>query len=47
MVSGSWRYDSESEHSIVWNEIEDVKRLVETYIGDKQLTISEKDAFSK
>ena len=41
------RYDSESEHSIVWNEIEDVKRLVETYIGDKQLTISEKDAFSK
>ena len=41
------RYDSESEHSIVWNEIEDVKRLVETYIGDKQLIISEKDVLGK
>jgi dTDP-4-dehydrorhamnose 3,5-epimerase len=40
-------YNPESEHSIVWNEIEDVKRLVETYIGDKQLTISEKDALGK
>ena len=41
------RYDLESEHSIVWNEIEDVKRLVETYIGDKQLIISEKDVLGK
>tara|TARA_Y100000034_G_scaffold100539_1_gene124008 strand:- start:41 stop:499 length:459 start_codon:yes stop_codon:yes gene_type:complete len=40
-------YDPESEHSIVWNEIEDVKRLVETYIGDKQLIISEKDVLGK
>ena len=45
LVSGE--YNPTSEHSIVWNEIEDVRRLVEIYTNGKDLIISEKDALGK
>ena len=45
LVSGE--YNPDSEHSIVWDEIEDVRRQVEIYTNGKDLIISEKDALGK
>ena len=36
-------YNTDSEHSIVWNTIEEVERIVNTYIKGQKLIISEKD----
>ena len=45
LVNGE--YNPDSEHSIVWHEIEDVRRQVEIYTNGKDLIISEKDALGK
>ena len=41
------KYNPISEHSMVWNKIGDVRRIVETYTNGKELIISEKDRLGK
>lgn len=40
-------YNPDSEHSIVWNSHEGLKELVESLIGNSELTISDKDKNGK
>ena len=40
-------YDPDSEHSIVWDSIPEVKDIVNKYLGGKKLCISEKDEVGK
>ena len=45
LVSGE--YNPTSEHSIVWNTIDEVKKIINTYTNGKDIVISEKDALGK
>ena len=45
LVNGE--YNPDSEYSIVWNTIDEVKKIVTTYTNGKQLIISEKDNLGK
>tara|TARA_R110000796_G_scaffold157621_4_gene274300 strand:- start:1074 stop:1526 length:453 start_codon:yes stop_codon:yes gene_type:complete len=45
LVSGN--YNSESEHSIVWDTIPQIKSIIEYTIKDSKLTISNKDKIGK
>jgi dTDP-4-dehydrorhamnose 3,5-epimerase len=45
MVEG--QYNPQSEHSIVWSENPKVLEIIKSYIGDHELTISEKDKLGK
>jgi dTDP-4-dehydrorhamnose 3,5-epimerase len=45
LVNGE--YNSNSEHSIVWDTIDEVRSIINTYINGQKLTISEKDALGK
>ncbi len=40
-------YNPESEHSIVWSSHEKLKEVIESFIGQNQLVISEKDKLGK
>ena len=40
-------YNPESEKSIVWNTIPEVKQIIESYVGNNKITISEKDKQGK
>ena len=40
-------YNPTSEHSIVWNTIDEVKKIINTYTNGKDIVISEKDALGK
>jgi dTDP-4-dehydrorhamnose 3,5-epimerase len=40
-------YNPESEHSIVWNTIPELKEFIENIIGTSKLFISEKDEIGK
>ena len=40
-------YNPDSEHSIVWSSHEKLKEVVESFIGSKELVISEKDKLGK
>lgn len=40
-------YNPESEHSIVWDTHKELKDLIELFIQDSHLTISEKDKIGK
>ena len=41
------KYAPGYEHSIVWNTIPEVEKIVKSYAGDNMLTISEKDTIGK
>ena len=45
LVSG--KYNPDSEHSIVWNTIPEIKAIIESYTSADKLTISEKDKIGK
>jgi dTDP-4-dehydrorhamnose 3,5-epimerase len=45
MVEGN--YNPQSEHSIVWSDNPKVSEVIKSYIGDHELTISEKDKLGK
>ena len=45
LVAGT--YNPDSEHSIVWNTIPELKEIITTYADKHPLTISEKDAAGK
>lgn len=40
-------YNPESEHSIVWDSVAEVKELVENFVGESKITISDKDKVGK
>ena len=40
-------YNPESEHSIIWNTVPDIKLIIEGYIGNNTLIISDKDKIGK
>lgn len=40
-------YNPQSEHSIVWDSVPELKSLIENVIGDSQITISDKDKNGK
>ena len=40
-------YSPESEHSIIWSEITELKSIIERYIGNQKLIISDKDKQGK
>jgi dTDP-4-dehydrorhamnose 3,5-epimerase len=41
------QYNPDSEHSIVWSSNEQVKEIVNSYVRNEELIISEKDAKGK
>jgi len=41
------KYNPDSEHSIVWDSIPDVKDMIEEYLDGRELHISEKDKVGK
>jgi len=43
----STRYNPDSEHSIVWNTIPEIKKIINDIIGDNKLILSEKDKIGK
>lgn len=43
----STRYNPNSEHSIVWNTIPEIKKIINNIIGDNKLILSEKDKLGK
>ncbi len=45
LVSG--KYNPDSEHSIVWDTIPEIKAIIESYTSADKLTISEKDKIGK
>ena len=45
MVEGD--YNPESEHSIIWSSIPEVKRVIDSYVGDSKIIISDKDRLGK
>ena len=45
LVEGEWNADS--EHSIVWHSVPELKDAIVSIIGSEQLTISEKDKRGK
>jgi hypothetical protein len=45
LVAGT--YNPDSEHSIVWNTIPELKEIITTYADKHPITISEKDALGK
>ena len=45
LVNGE--YNPTSAHSIVWNTIDEVKKIINTYTNGKDVVISEKDALGK
>lgn len=40
-------YNPESEHSIVWNTVPEVKSVVEKFVNEKKIIISDKDKLGK
>ena len=40
-------YNPTSEHSIVWNTVDEVKKIINTYTNEKDMIISEKDTLGK
>jgi dTDP-4-dehydrorhamnose 3,5-epimerase-like enzyme len=47
MVKGE--YNPESEHSIIWNQVDEVKRIIQDKLNQMnvEITISDKDQFGK
>jgi len=43
----STSYNPESEHSIVWHTIPEIKKIINDIIGDSKLILSEKDKIGK
>ena len=41
------KYNPDSEHSIVWNTLPKVKKIIDKYIGNNEIIISEKDEVGK
>ena len=41
------QYNPSSEHSLVWSDNEKVKELINSFVGDGKITISEKDSIGK
>jgi dTDP-4-dehydrorhamnose 3,5-epimerase len=40
-------YNPESEHSIVWSDIPELKKIIDNLVGSSEITISDKDKFGK
>jgi len=41
------KYSPGHEHSLVWESIPEVKKVIESYVGDNELIISDKDRVGK
>ena len=40
-------YNPSSEHSLVWSENEEVNQIINSFVGNNKITISEKDQMGK
>jgi dTDP-4-dehydrorhamnose 3,5-epimerase len=40
-------YNPSSEHSLVWSDNEEVKQIIDSFVGNGKITISEKDQMGK
>lgn len=40
-------YNPSSEHSLVWSDNEEVKQIINSFVGDSKITISDKDQMGK
>lgn len=40
-------YNPSSEHSLVWSDNEEVKQIIDSFVGNGKITISEKDQIGK
>ncbi len=40
-------YNPQSEHSLIWHKVKDIRDMINTVIGNKELIISDKDKLGK
>ena len=40
-------YNPDSEHSMIWNDVPEVKKIIDKHIGNNEIVISEKDRVGK